>query len=84
MGGKDYEIRVEGELGPSWQEWFEGMAITYEPGGRSVLRGSIVDQPALHGILNRLLNLNLKLISVSCSGREDVPSDEVGNERRGS
>ena len=64
-----YEIRVEGELGDMWASWFEGLSIRTEFDGESgrpitVLYGPIPDQPALHGVLNRIRDLNLALISI--------------------
>ena len=64
-----YEIRVEGELGEMWANWFEGLAIREEYDRENdhhttVLFGPIPDQPALHGLLNRIRDLNLTLISI--------------------
>jgi len=64
-----YQIKVEEGLGESWSDWFNGMAITYESGSDgspvTTLTGAVVDQAALHGILSRIWNLNLTLISVT-------------------
>lgn len=57
-------IIVEGHLDKKWKEWFEGMEISYE-GNSTILSGSIKDESYLHGILNRIRDLNLKLISVN-------------------
>jgi hypothetical protein len=59
-----YEIRVQGILDPDWADWFEGMQIRQEAGGRTVIAGPVVDQSALHGLLAKLRDLNLELISV--------------------
>lgn len=59
-----YEIRVEGRLGPEWSAWFDGLTITNQPGGETVLSGVIADQAALHGILIKIRNLGLPLLSV--------------------
>ena len=59
-----YHIRVKGLLRPEWTEWFDGMAITATPGGETVLSGPVIDQPALHGLLARIRDFNLVLISV--------------------
>ena len=64
-----YEIRVEGELGDMWASWFEGLSIRKEFNGESgrhitVLYGLIPDQPSLHGLLNKIRDLNLTLISI--------------------
>jgi hypothetical protein len=62
-----YEIRVEGRLEDRWSAWFDGMTLTHGPngGGVSVLRGHVVDQAALHGLLARLRDIGLPLISVA-------------------
>lgn len=59
-----YEIRVEGHLADRWTDWFEGLAICIEPSGETVLRGLVMDQSALFGILNKIQSLHLILISV--------------------
>ena len=59
-----YEIRVEGHLADCWSDWFDGLAIRNEPDGGTVLTGSIADQAALFGLLIRIHNLNLILVSV--------------------
>lgn len=70
-GPTTYQIRVRGRLDESWSDWFEGVAITFENGnGGSVvttITATIVDQAALHGILNRIRDLNLPLLSVQLS-----------------
>jgi hypothetical protein len=63
-----YEIRVEGHLGDSWSPWFEGMAIRHEESGETVLRGSLVDQTALHGVLIKIRDLGLPLVTVKRVG----------------
>lgn len=59
-----YSIRVQGHLDESRSEWFGGLKITHQPDGETILVGEIVDQSALNAILNRLHNMNIKLISV--------------------
>ncbi len=63
-----YQIKVEGLLDQSWSDWFEGMQITFEKGSSgtdvTILTGIVVDQAALHGVLNRLRDLNVLLLSV--------------------
>jgi hypothetical protein len=65
-----YEIRLEGQLDPRWSEWLEGMTITPLETGETQLTGVVVDQAALHGLLNRIRDLNLKLVSVK--ERKDI------------
>jgi hypothetical protein len=60
-----YEIRVKGHLDPSWSEWFDGLQITNEPNGGALFSGHIPDQAALHGVLAKVRDLNLQLISVT-------------------
>jgi hypothetical protein len=60
-----YEIRVKGHLDGNWSEWFGGLTIANVEGGDAILSGEIVDQSALHGVLNMVRNLNLPLISVT-------------------
>lgn len=60
-----YEIRVSSHLEISWTDWFDGLAINYLDNGESVLSGYLSDQAALQGVLNRISNLGLTLISVN-------------------
>lgn len=59
-----YEICVQGGLGEDWAEWFEGLALHYTEAGDTVLSGPVRDQAALYGLLTRLSDLGLTLISV--------------------
>ena len=63
MKGK-VKIKVAGILDNKWQDWFEGMEISYEE-DNTILKGTVSDESHLHGILNRIRDLNLKLISVN-------------------
>ena len=65
MASEWYEIRVEGELPADWSEWFEGLELRRGRVGESVLSGRLADQAALHGILAKIRDLNLKLISIN-------------------
>ena len=58
-----YQIRIEGHLGPRWSEWFEGLTITPEEGGETLLTGPVADQAALHGLLRKVRDLGIPLIS---------------------
>ena len=60
-----YEITVEGHLGTRWAAWFDGLSITTEADGTTVLRGSVVDQAALHGLLQKLRDVGIPLISLT-------------------
>jgi hypothetical protein len=60
-----YEIRVKGHLDPRWSDWFDGLRITNEPNREALFSGYIADQAALHGVLAKVRDLNLRLISVT-------------------
>ena len=60
-----YQIRVRGTIDPHWSDWFDGMAITYDAGGDTLLVGPLVDQAALYGVLHRIRNLGLILLAVA-------------------
>lgn len=60
-----YEIRIAGSLGPQWAGWFDGLTVTTEHGGTTVIAGSIPDQAALHGLLQRIRDLGTPLVSVT-------------------
>jgi hypothetical protein len=68
METRCYEIRLAGRLDERWAPWFDGMTVESEPGGVTVLRGRVADQAALHGLLARLRDLGLPLISVVPEG----------------
>lgn len=59
-----YEIRVTGHLAPRWDAFFEGMTLTPQDDGSTVIHGPVADQSALHGLLRRLSDLGLPLMSV--------------------
>ncbi len=61
-----YQIRVRGHLSPRWTEWFDGLEITNLPNGDAVLTCALPDQAALYGVLNRVRDLGLILISLNC------------------
>ncbi len=60
-----YEIRIENDLPDRWSRWFEGLAIRNEPGVETTLTGLLTDQAALFGVLAKIHDLNLTLISVN-------------------
>ena len=62
--GKSYEIRLKGHLDESWADWFDGWAFTHESDGTTTLRGELIDQAALHGLLKRIRDLGVPLLSV--------------------
>jgi hypothetical protein len=60
-----YQIRVEGHLGQQWMDWFEGLTISLEDNGETLLTGPVVDQAALHGLFKKLRDLGMPLLSVN-------------------
>ncbi len=71
-------IRFKGHLDSSWQQWLEGLQITHELDGTSRLSGTLPDQPALYGVLNKIDHLSLTLLSLETSG---VPPQQERRER---
>ena len=64
MVQEQYQIRVEGHLGEQWQSWFDGLTITNVEQGEAILSGSLPDQAALHGVLEKIRDLGLPLLEV--------------------
>ena len=60
-----YEIRIKGHLDDRWEDWFEGLTITLEDNGDTLLTGPVVDQAALHGLLRKVRDLSIPLLSVN-------------------
>lgn len=60
-----YQIRIGGHLSPQWADWFAGLTITLEEDGSTLLSGPLVDQAALHGILKKVRDLGMPLLSVN-------------------
>ena len=71
-----YQIRVKGHLGREWADWFDGLTITLEEDGQTLLTAVVVDQAALHGILKKVRDLGLPLLAVNSieAGQQD-PSE---------
>ncbi len=61
----EVEIRVRGQIDEQWSEWFEGLSVAHGEEGETVLTGSVADQAALHGLLAKLRDLGLSLLSVN-------------------
>jgi hypothetical protein len=70
-----YEIKLRGHLDQRWSEWFADLKFTYLDEDVTLLSGSLSDQAALHGLLERIRDLNLTLLSVSCG----TPSTQVAD-----
>ena len=60
-----YQIRLEGQLDPQWEDWFGGLTITLEDSGETLLTGPVADQAALHGLLRKVRDLGMQLVSVN-------------------
>lgn len=60
-----YQIRIKGHLSPQWAAWFEGLTITLEANGETLLTGPVVDQAALYSLLRKVRDLGMRLISVN-------------------
>ena len=62
---RTYEIRIKGHLDDKWADWFDGLSITREDNGETLVRGLVVDQAALHGLLRKVRDLGMPLISIT-------------------
>ena len=60
-----YQIRIKGHLGREWTDWFGGLTLTLEDNGETLLTGPVVDQAALHGLLRKVRDLGVPLLSVN-------------------
>lgn len=72
-----YEIKIKGYLDARWSDWFDGLTLTHLEGDGTILSGLLPDQAALHGLLERIRDLNLTLISVTCGG---TPQQDLAKE----
>jgi hypothetical protein len=70
-----YQLRIKGHLGRQWTDWFGGLTVTLEDDGDTLLTGPVVDQAALHGLLKKVRDLGMPLLSVNRvdSGQADAP-----------
>ena len=69
-----YELRVRGHLDPRLSAWFDGMSITHNADGTTTIRGAVADQAALYGLLSKLRDMGMTLISVTQRRQPDEPA----------
>jgi hypothetical protein len=72
-----YEIRLKGHLDDRWSDWFGGLTITLEDNGDTLLTGLVVDQAALHGLLKKVRDLGMPLVSVNFVNPGQARSQEA-------
>ena len=74
-----YEIRLKGHLDTRWAAWFDGLALSHDSDGTTIIHGPVADQAALHGLLQKVRDLGLPLLSVNYvePGHPDVPTIET-------
>lgn len=65
IGSTLYQIRLRGQLGQLWSDWFEGLEITWDDNGDTLLNGTVTDQSALHGLLRRIRDLGVTLVAIN-------------------
>jgi hypothetical protein len=76
-----YEMRIKGHLGSEWTDWFEGLTIQLEENGETSLTGLVADQAALYGLIKKVRDVGLPLLSVQRvgPGQEEVPAVKPSN-----
>jgi hypothetical protein len=72
-----YKIRIKGHLGPEWSDWFEGLTITLEENGDTLLTGAVLDQAALHGLLKKVRDLGMPLLSVCSLEHGQIDASDI-------
>lgn len=72
-----YKIRLKGHLDNRWADWFEGLTITLEDNGETLLTGTVIDQAALHGLLRKVRDLGMPLISVNRLEPDQLDESEL-------
>lgn len=79
--GVEYEITVQGHLGAHWAAWFDGLGISCQDDGTTVIRGEVADQAALHGILQRVRDIGIPLVSFR-SIEDSTPTHHAPTDER--
>ena len=72
-----YQIRIKGHLGREWTDWFGGLTITLEDNGETLLTGPVVDQAALYGVLRKVRDVGMPLLSVICVKPGEAEASDV-------
>ena len=72
-----YQIRIKGHLDREWSDWFEGLTVTLEEDGNTLLSGLVIDQAALHGLLKKVRDLGMPLLSVCPLEHGQVDQSDV-------
>jgi hypothetical protein len=75
-----YQIRIKGHLGREWTDWFEGLTLTALDNGETLLTGPVVDQAALYGLLRKVRDVGLPLLSVVCVKPDQAGPFDVNSE----
>jgi len=74
-----YDIRLKGHLDTRWAAWFDGLSLTHQSDGTTVIHGPVADQAALHGLLQKVRDTGLRLVSVICVEPDQLPTHEQGD-----
>ena len=74
-----YQIRIKGHIGSQWRDWFQGLIVTPEEDGDTLLTGPVVDQAALHGLLKKVRDLGMPLVSVNPVQRQEILVQKSSN-----
>lgn len=82
-GPKIFQIKIKGHLGQQWAGWFDGLTIALEEDGNTLLRGSVADQSALHGILKKIRDLGMPLLSVNSVDPDSFAKTDSDDIKRG-
>ena len=77
--GDLYDIRLKGHLDTRWAAWFDGLSFTHQSDGTTVIHGPVADQAALHGLLQKVRDTGLRLVSVICVEPDQLPTHEQGD-----
>ena len=78
-----YEIRVAGRLAPRWSAWFDGLTVAAQEDGTTVIRGAVVDQSALHGLLQKLRDVGIPLVFLTQLPPEALPASPASRTQEG-